>query len=192
MIVKILFDRKYQKIKIPEGSPIRELKELISNTFEILPSRQKLICKGKVLSDGDTVTSNMKSVAVFEIQDVVDINKRKPCPNDCDFYGTYLTDWYCSTCYTEIKRAKRVQLEREQETSKPPELPEPVTLQTNKDQCWTCGKWIGLLGFKCKCHYFFCTNHRSPEHHTCSFDWNDWGKEDLRNRSYIPGPKKFN
>jgi predicted nucleic acid binding AN1-type Zn finger protein len=43
--------------------------------------------------------------------------------------------------------------------------------QTDTTKCWTCTKKVGLLGFKCKCKYTFCSQHRDASHHSCTFDY---------------------
>ena len=39
-----------------------------------------------------------------------------------------------------------------------------------------CKKKITLLSFTCKCEKVFCTEHRMPEEHQCTFDWQEHGK----------------
>jgi len=53
----------------------------------------------------------------------------------------------------------------------------PKKVQTNTSRCWTCNRKIGLLGFQCKCEYFFCAEHRYSDKHECSFDFKAQGKE---------------
>ena len=70
----------------------------------------------------------------------------------------------------------------------PPELPRK---QTNTSRCWTCNKKIGLLGFKCKCEYFFCAEHRYSDKHTCAFDYKAQGKELLTRANPVIAPRKI-
>lgn len=70
----------------------------------------------------------------------------------------------------------------------PPELPRK---QANTSRCWTCNKKIGLLGFKCKCEYFFCAEHRYSDKHTCAFDYKAQGKELLTRANPVIAPKKI-
>ena len=51
--------------------------------------------------------------------------------------------------------------------------------QTNTSRCWTCNRKIGLLGFQCKCEYFFCGVHRNSDKHECKFDFKGLGKQQL-------------
>ena len=39
-----------------------------------------------------------------------------------------------------------------------------------------CKKKITLLSFTCHCQQVFCTEHRMPENHKCTFDWVKYGK----------------
>lgn len=39
-----------------------------------------------------------------------------------------------------------------------------------------CKKKINLLSFTCKCEKVFCTEHRMPEEHQCTFDWKKHGQ----------------
>jgi len=38
-------------------------------------------------------------------------------------------------------------------------------------RCTKCNKKNGLILFDCKCHGKFCTIHRYPEEHDCSYDF---------------------
>ncbi|KAH7829762.1 putative zinc finger, AN1-type domain 6 [Monocercomonoides exilis] len=44
-----------------------------------------------------------------------------------------------------------------------------VLLQNAK--CGFCHKKIGLISFECQCGKKFCSAHRFPEAHCCTFDW---------------------
>lgn len=39
-----------------------------------------------------------------------------------------------------------------------------------------CRKKLGLIPFKCKCGLSFCSLHRMPGDHKCTFDWQEDGK----------------
>ena len=47
-----------------------------------------------------------------------------------------------------------------------------------KNKCKVCKKKVGLLGFRCACSdtAFFCSEHRLPEKHECTFDHGTQGK----------------
>ena len=50
-----------------------------------------------------------------------------------------------------------------------------------KKKCHLCEKKIKLLGFDCKCGHIFCSTHRLPEDHSCSFDHKAFEKKNLFN-----------
>lgn len=52
-------------------------------------------------------------------------------------------------------------------------------VQVNKQRCFQCNKKIGLLGFRCRCEYFFCGTHRHADCHQCVFDYKAYGKQQL-------------
>eukprot|EP01071_Lankesteria_metandrocarpae_P009887 Lankesteria_metandrocarpae@DN5259_c0_g4_i2.p2 len=56
-----------------------------------------------------------------------------------------------------------------------PNKPEQVT----RSRCWHCNKRVGLLGFQCRCGYFFCGAHRHGDTHSCDFDYKTFEREQL-------------
>lgn len=44
-------------------------------------------------------------------------------------------------------------------------------VQTDTTRCWSCKTKVGLLGFKCKCSYVFCSRHRHSDQHGCTYDY---------------------
>jgi len=64
-------------------------------------------------------------------------------------------------------------------------------VQTNTSRCWTCNKKIGLLGFQCKCEYFFCAGHRASDKHECAFDYKAMGKQQLTQANPTITPEKL-
>jgi len=69
--------------------------------------------------------------------------------------------------------------------------PEDRKRQLNTSRCWTCNKKIGLLGFKCKCDFFFCAEHRYSDKHRCSFDYKALGKQQLTQANPTICPSKL-
>lgn len=51
--------------------------------------------------------------------------------------------------------------------------------QKNKNRCYSCRKKIGLTGFKCRCGYIFCSEHRYSDKHDCPFDYKLAGRKDI-------------
>jgi len=58
-------------------------------------------------------------------------------------------------------------------TSVPPDAAGQDDPKAQKDttRCWSCNKKVGLLGFKCKCNYVFCSRHRYNDKHDCTYDY---------------------
>ena len=42
-----------------------------------------------------------------------------------------------------------------------------------------CKKKLGMVPFECKCGFKFCTEHRLPEFHKCTFNFKEEGKNIL-------------
>jgi len=57
---------------------------------------------------------------------------------------------------------------------------EPKKVQTDTTRCWSCNKKVGLLGFKCRCDYVFCSMHRYSDKHPCSFDYKAMARANLQ------------
>jgi len=55
-------------------------------------------------------------------------------------------------------------------------------VQKNIQKCWQCNKRVGLLGFKCKCDYVFCSNHRLSHAHNCIVDYQTLARGELETR----------
>ncbi|EPT32026.1 AN1 family Zinc finger domain-containing protein [Toxoplasma gondii ME49] len=54
----------------------------------------------------------------------------------------------------------------------------PKQVKTNR--CWLCNKKVGLLGFQCRCGYYYCGEHRYADKHDCQFDYKTFEREQLR------------
>jgi AN1-type zinc finger protein 5/6 len=67
-----------------------------------------------------------------------------------------------------------------------------TNIQVNINRCMSCNKKIGLMGFQCKCKYYFCTEHRYSDSHNCVFDYKTCGKEVLKNANPQVIPSKIN
>jgi len=67
----------------------------------------------------------------------------------------------------------------------------PKKVQVNTSRCWTCNRKIGLLGFQCKCEYYFCAEHRYSDRHECAFDFKEQGKKKLSLENPTIAPAKM-
>lgn len=107
--------------------------------------------------------------------------------------GRLLTDGLCSICFRELVMRENAQLKRKKEKAKR-EAEESKRLgeerkkeeeeleakrQKNTTRCYKCSKKTGLMGFECKCGYFFCASHRHAEDHDCDFDHKAHGRQIL-------------
>lgn len=79
---------------------------------------------------------------------------------------------------------------RPAETCMPTEEP-PKKVQANTSRCWTCNRKIGLLGFQCKCEYYFCAEHRYSDRHECAFDFKAQSKQLLAKANPTIAPAKL-
>jgi len=53
------------------------------------------------------------------------------------------------------------------------------TTQVDSTRCFICPRKVGLLGFRCRCNYIFCSRHRHADQHNCSFDYKAMNKAKL-------------
>lgn len=59
--------------------------------------------------------------------------------------------------------------------------------KSNKKKCVSCGKKLKLIELsglgKCRCEKIFCTQHRYPESHDCTFDYKKHAEKELREKN---------
>lgn len=75
-------------------------------------------------------------------------------------------------------------------------LDEAVTVTTAAaaavaNRCLTCRRRVGLTGFKCRCGMTFCGTHRYPEHHGCTFDFKERGREQIAKANPVVKAEKL-
>lgn len=58
-------------------------------------------------------------------------------------------------------------------------VPPPRKIQKNTNRCFSCRKKVGLTGFKCRCGYVYCGEHRYSDKHGCDFDYKSEAKAQL-------------
>mmetsp|Transcript_19889 Transcript_19889/g.36688 ORF Transcript_19889/g.36688 Transcript_19889/m.36688 type:complete len:124 (+) Transcript_19889:3796-4167(+) len=94
------------------------------------------------------------------------------CRSCHQFYGSQ--GGLCSTCYKDNLLRQGLQEtvisalpKLVEETKELATLPSPAQ---KVDRCASCSRRVGLMGFNCRCGFVYCTKHRLPEEHDCSFD----------------------
>lgn len=61
-------------------------------------------------------------------------------------------------------------------------------VQKSKNRCFACNCRIGLAVMeigKCKCEYVFCSLHRLPEQHNCTFDHKEHCRQEARAKMVV-------
>ncbi|CAG9319647.1 unnamed protein product [Blepharisma stoltei] len=73
----------------------------------------------------------------------------------------------------------------------PQDVPPPQPVQ-DPTHCFACRKRMGPLSFACKCQHSFCSKHRLPEDHQCTFDHRSQGIRKLSESNPLVVAEKFN
>jgi predicted nucleic acid binding AN1-type Zn finger protein len=59
------------------------------------------------------------------------------------------------------------------------------TKKFKKPRCFKCNKKIKIMAFDCRCGNKYCSRHRLPEDHMCSFDYELLGKKIIKEKNPI-------
>ncbi|KAK5578147.1 hypothetical protein RB653_003100 [Dictyostelium firmibasis] len=78
-----------------------------------------------------------------------------------------------------VETAKLAEVEEPTTTAEEEKEKDTKKVQTDTTKCFSCNKKVGLLGFKCRCSFVYCSTHRYSNKHDCSFDYKSAGKEQL-------------
>lgn len=115
------------------------------------------------------------------------------CRNCKAFFGCQ--EGLCSKCFKEAKSPPTPYVEF-------PIVPDPTTVIVEEtkeiqpvqspDKCSLCSKKLGPVSFQCKCANYFCTRHRLPEEHLCTFDHKSAGIRKLSEENPVVQAPKFN
>lgn len=68
-------------------------------------------------------------------------------------------------------------------TPEPPEEPKETKLvQKNRKRCFQCNKKVGFTGIECRCGFVYCSQHRYPDSHSCTYDFKTHDRANLAER----------
>ncbi|KAN0004263.1 hypothetical protein ACTFIZ_010418 [Dictyostelium cf. discoideum] len=139
---------------------------------------------------GNPLTENMCSKC-FRTKKETTSNNDSSISNINNTTSTSTTTTTTTTTTTNIVTKKDIEINKQAtnavvETVKLADVEEPPTeekdtkkVQTDTTKCFSCNKKVGLLGFKCRCSFVYCSTHRYSNKHDCSFDYKSAGKEQL-------------
>eukprot|EP00941_MAST-03F_sp_MAST-3F-sp1_P001017 g1017.t1 len=60
-----------------------------------------------------------------------------------------------------------------------------------KIRCMVCRKKLSLTAIKCRCENFYCSQHRYPSDHNCTFDYRTMQKGSLTKANPVCAPKQL-
>ena len=114
------------------------------------------------------------------------------CRNCNIFFGCQ--EGLCSKCFKESKLKETSQSDNSAPTPLAPRIVEEIKelFQANPEKCSFCSKRMGPVSFKCKCCQYFCTRHRLPEEHHCTFDHKSAGIRKLSEENPVIQAPKLN
>ncbi|EGD74773.1 hypothetical protein PTSG_07008 [Salpingoeca rosetta] len=70
--------------------------------------------------------------------------------------------------------------------------PSKKSKKKKKNRCHVCNTKLGMLGFECKCDGMFCSKHRLPDDHECTFDFKSFDRNKIAQANQAVTPEKLN
>lgn len=116
------------------------------------------------------------------------------CSNCNKFFGNPATENMCSKCFNQVQASKRNLESVQKLAEKVPTLVEESKQvpAPSPDRCNLCKKKLNLFPFKCNCGSYFCSAHRQPEEHNCTFDFKAVGVRKLSEDNPLVQAEKLN
>eukprot|EP00792_Barthelona_sp_PAP020_P007674 TRINITY_DN3158_c0_g7_i1.p1 TRINITY_DN3158_c0_g7~~TRINITY_DN3158_c0_g7_i1.p1 ORF type:complete len:133 (+),score=38.69 TRINITY_DN3158_c0_g7_i1:51-449(+) len=127
--------------------------------------------------------------------EITPVESKQPhlCLKCQQFYGSPQTNGYCSVCYKEMIAmnpdfftVSNIKENNEVENKKI--VDNPIDLS----HCAVCGKKVGYFGFKCHCGRAFCSVHRYPDEHSCTYDFQADNEKKLADQNIRVATNRLN
>ena len=114
------------------------------------------------------------------------------------FFGNPQAEGMCSSCYKlhhpELSSKPIVynqfSVKEVQETLQI-NIEKPKVEKPKQMKCQLCGIKVGYLGFKCKCGYTYCGQHKYCDMHKCTYDYKTEAKERIMKANPAVIPEKL-
>ncbi|KAI3980104.1 hypothetical protein MKX01_034710 [Papaver californicum] len=118
----------------------------------------------------------------------------KLCTKGCGYFGSESTMNMCSKCYKDSQAPGETCVRRVMDSLARLTIDEIHVDKTKEDSdscdsiptdssvvtrnlCSNCNKRVKLVGgYDCRCGNFYCSKHRCPETHACTFDYKSVGR----------------
>ncbi|KAF4378157.1 hypothetical protein F8388_009031 [Cannabis sativa] len=109
------------------------------------------------------------------------------CVKGCGFYGRAEDRNMCSKCYNEFlkneiisKSISKIHSDENDDAISESLCDQLKDLKITTNRCKDCNKKVGLTGFSCRCGNVYCSRHRLPEQHACTYDFKGAARKNLK------------